>query len=376
MGFTSRLVASMKDIDRKVWPDHRVAISSEIAKILEQKNLIVADVGSADGPEAIWLSLKQLTRFLTFEPNPRDQPPDESIRATNFPIGLWSEKGEKTLYLTGHPDSSSLLPINTALFSDFLSKDGMEMVGTTTIEVDTLDGLLLQKPEFWPDFVKIDVEGGDLEVLKGGRQILAQSVLGLRVETAFLELHLGAPLLWEVDSFLREQGFVLFHLGRNHWIRNNGLHGLTSEPQVIWGDAVYFLTLDHFIKRLSKCKDAERHAILAKFIVVLVRHGVHDYSWDVIQAAEASKFVTTEFAGKLRALVRASMDTGLWYLVKGFLGMVFAFGVLLVSFPFGEPRKRAVFYVKQRVGRFCYDLWRRMALGGRARHACLTDPFV
>jgi hypothetical protein len=49
---------------------------------------------------------------------------------------------------------------------------------------------------------------------------------------------------------------------------------------------------------------------------------------------------------------------------------------LVVSSPFAGPRQRGVYYVKQRLGRFCNDLGRRMSLGGRVKHACVGDPFV
>lgn len=376
MSLVSKLVEFVKSVDRKVWPAHRLVLSPDIAALLRQHRLVIADVGSAGGPEEAWLSLKELVHFLNFEPNPRPGEAGTDDQTTNFPIGLWSARGKRKLYLTAHPDSASLLPINTPLFADFLSKDGMEMVGSATIDLDTLDNLLAGKPELLPDFLKIDVEGGELEVLKGARQALAQSILGLRVETSFVEMQLGRPLLWEVDAFLRQEGFVLFHLGRNHWVRTNRLHGFSSAPQLIWGDAVYFLTRESFIKRLAACKETERTALLAKFIVILVRYGIHDYAWDIIEAAHTAKLVPDAFADQLKVLVSKSLDTSVWYLVKGCLGVGFALLVLLCSFPLPEPRKRGVFYLKQRAGRLFYDLWRLTALSGRAPNACVSDPFV
>ncbi|MDB6112517.1 MAG: uncharacterized protein JWR69_4267 [Pedosphaera sp.] len=376
MSVVSKLVEFMKSVDRKVWPAHRLVFSPDIADLLRQHRLVVADVGSTGGPEETWLCLKEFIHFLTFEPNPRPGDEVSDDQTTNFPIGLWSTRGKRDLYVTAHPDSSSLLPINGPLFADFLSKDGLEVVGSATIELETLDHLLVGKPKLLPDFLKIDVEGGELEVLKGARQTLAQSILGLRVETSFLELQLGRPLLWEVDAFLRQQGFVLFHLGRNHWIRNNALHGYSSAPQLIWGDAVYFLTREEFLKRLAACPAGERPVLLAKFVVILVRHGVHDYSCDIVEAAQQGGLVPGAFAESLKALVKNSMDTSAWYLIKGCFGVAFALLILLLSLPFAEPRKRGVFYLKQKAGRLSYDLWRLAALEGRAHNACVGDPFV
>ena len=104
-----------------------------------------------------------------------------------------------------------------------------------------------------PDFLKIDVEGGELEVLKGSTRALSGTVLGLKIETAFVELHVGRPLLWQIDEFMRVAGFTLFNVGRNYWIRSNRMHGYSSQPQLVWGDAIYFLTRENFFE--APCHD-------------------------------------------------------------------------------------------------------------------------
>src|SRR5262245_36517900 len=114
MNTVAKLVQFMKALDRKLWPDHRVHLSSDMAAILARHNLVVGDVGSAGGPEEIWASLKEYVHFLTFEPNPRPDEPVENERTTNFAIGLWSRNGEMELNITSHPDSSSLMLVNTA----------------------------------------------------------------------------------------------------------------------------------------------------------------------------------------------------------------------------------------------------------------------
>src|SRR5579863_4176355 len=175
MSLLSNLVGLTKSIDRKVWPSHRVVLSQQMAERLRGQRLMVADVGSADGPEEAWASLVEYIHFLTFEPNPRPGQSESNSQATNFPMGLWSSPGKRELYITEHPDSSSLFEVNTAYFADFRSKQGMAMVGSTMVEVDTLDNLLSGKPQLSPDFVKVDVQGADFEVLKGSRTALASS---------------------------------------------------------------------------------------------------------------------------------------------------------------------------------------------------------
>ena len=64
-----------------------------------------------------------------------------------------------------------------------------------TVATERLDDTL---PEGWlPDFVKIDVEGAELDVLKGARQVLASDAV-----QAFLELH---PSVWAARGVTAEQ---------------------------------------------------------------------------------------------------------------------------------------------------------------------------
>lgn len=57
------------------------------------------------------------------------------------------------------------------------------------------------------DFLKIDIQGGELAVFRSGRLKLAQAV-AIQVEVSFITLYKNQPSLGEVDIELRAQGFV------------------------------------------------------------------------------------------------------------------------------------------------------------------------
>ena len=62
------------------------------------------------------------------------------------------------------------------------------------------------------ELLKLDVQGYELEVLKGGPMTLSQAEVVL-LEGNFLDLHIGVPLAHEVLQFMAERNFVLYDTG-------------------------------------------------------------------------------------------------------------------------------------------------------------------
>jgi FkbM family methyltransferase len=57
------------------------------------------------------------------------------------------------------------------------------------------------------DFLKIDIQGGELAVFQGGKVKLARAV-AIQVEVSFITLYKDQPSLGDIDLEMRRQGFV------------------------------------------------------------------------------------------------------------------------------------------------------------------------
>jgi len=82
---------------------------------------------------------------------------------------------------------------------------------TISLTMHRLDDVLADMPGRAFDMLKIDVQGAELDVLRGGPQMLA----GLEViviELSLLEYNKGAPLIGEVTAWLGAHGFALFDM--------------------------------------------------------------------------------------------------------------------------------------------------------------------
>jgi hypothetical protein len=61
------------------------------------------------------------------------------------------------------------------------------------------------------DFIKLNVQAAELEILHGAESSLSD-VLGIQLEMAFQQTYMGAPFFSDIDPVLRRHGFFLFDM--------------------------------------------------------------------------------------------------------------------------------------------------------------------
>jgi FkbM family methyltransferase len=179
------------------------------------------------------------------------------IESRYFPIGLWSNPEHKTFYVTKSTGGCSLFPVNHRLTDRWkmqnstdvlLPKEAMRIERTEQIDVDSLDNISQTYGFAALDFMKLNVQGAELEILKGASAGLSRT-LGLQVEVSFVESYVGRPLFSEIDEFLRSKGFYFFDLIGHHYLGRERspitvrhMSGLSDilHGQFIEGHAIYF----------------------------------------------------------------------------------------------------------------------------------------
>jgi hypothetical protein len=108
---------------------------------------------------------------------------------------------------TSHSDASSLLPLSSE------GKDAWNMteVASAAVPVTTLDRYIEAHGLPWPDLLKIDVQGYEAEVIRGGIKAMseAHSVI---LELSYRELYEGQTLAHSIQKQLYALGFQLHAL--------------------------------------------------------------------------------------------------------------------------------------------------------------------
>ena len=143
---------------------------------------------------------------------------DFNADINGYQVALGSEVGTATMYLSSnHSMSSSLLKPkqHLELHPDVLFE------GTEEVEVEVLDNFDLRGA----NFINMDVQGYELEVLKGASKSLG-NIDYIYCEVNRDEVYEGNAFIEEIDEYLSDYGFERVE---THW----------PETYYTWGDALY-----------------------------------------------------------------------------------------------------------------------------------------
>lgn len=194
----------------------------------------------------------QAAVLIGFEPDEEERLKAEEAYGAPHKIlpNFVGRGGQATFYRCGHAMTSSLYPPNSALLSHFQKLANFTQVtDVSVVETVRLDDIGAVSDT---DYLKIDVQGAELDVLAGAPQLISQACV-IESEVCFVELYEGQALFADIDACLRQAGFQ-FHrftdlAGRAFkplMVKESGMKPLS---QVLWTDAVYvrdFLTFDHW----------------------------------------------------------------------------------------------------------------------------------
>jgi FkbM family methyltransferase len=192
------------------------ALRAGVAPAIEHLGLLkslnidgIIDVGANRGQFTLACRLaKSGVSVVAFEPIPFEAATFRRIHGQCADVrlvesALGETAGTATLHLSHSADSSSLLPIGerqSALFR------GTSEVGTLNVPVQRLDDLGAYWSGRHQQLLKLDVQGFELNVLKGGVDTL-RSCAFVYAECSEVPLYDGQALRPEVSAFLSVHGF-------------------------------------------------------------------------------------------------------------------------------------------------------------------------
>jgi len=147
------------------------------------------------------------SKFLLFEPNSFHNTSIEALGFTPNNLLLGSESGVTVeFYSTGNTGDSF-----------FKEKNPVYDVAPLKKQLTSLEDFLNNNKLTAPDFLKLDTQGSELEILKGMGPYLDDVTLIL-VELPISGMNIGAPTLSHVSEYLESHNFVPYHLTETHYL--------------------------------------------------------------------------------------------------------------------------------------------------------------
>jgi FkbM family methyltransferase len=194
------------------------------------------------------LSVFPGSRVVAFEPDEalcKTQNASARAGVTYYPQALGRTGESRKFYETEDPMCSSLYRPNSELLDRYNNMEVARLKNVTDVHTVSLDVFCANHEIEQVDFIKIDVQGAELDIFQGGVATL-KNVLGIVSEAEFVKNYVDQPLFGEVCSFLDGEDLQFQKI--------LGVGGRTLKPtilnndpnacsQMLWADVLFFRNL-------------------------------------------------------------------------------------------------------------------------------------
>lgn len=227
----------------------------------------LVDIGASGGLELRWRSIRRNIKAFLFEPDERSYQELGSADYIEeiFPVGLGASEINATLNLCRKPTVSSLLPPRHSFLSRFPDPKRFDVISQETIKLSTLDKCLMGR---WQDcdFIKIDTQGTELDILHGGAALLDGPIIGLEVEVEFIRLYDEQDLFGDICTHLESKGYEFFDfVNICRWERGQ----FTLFGQAVFGDGLFLRSPEVFAEILSSLPIDMARSRAKKYIAIV-----------------------------------------------------------------------------------------------------------
>ena len=189
--------------------------SLELIEIVKLANVkIIYDIGAHTGtwsflakaliPESIIHAFEPIKLHITEFQNRMSHIKDINLHQ----VALGNQNGDMSIKITNRSDSSSLLDSTELADEQYGVKKDREQM----IKIFTLDDYIITQKIPLPDFIKLDVQGYELEVLKGSQQCIKYAKWIL-CEVSFYSYYQNQPLFYDICEHLKKYQYNIYAFG-------------------------------------------------------------------------------------------------------------------------------------------------------------------
>ena len=182
------------------------------ARALRGVDTVVYDIGAATGAYATaFAKVSTVSQVIAFEPLAEsfaalEQRARVEPKIRCFRLALGEKDEQLHLHRSALRDTSSLLPINAAMRRHFPL--GAQIEAPESVAVARLDAVVAEHGLPDPDLVKVDVQGFEDRVIRGGAETLRSAKLCI-LEVSFRPMYEGSAQFDDVYTLMRDLDFAL-----------------------------------------------------------------------------------------------------------------------------------------------------------------------
>lgn len=207
------------------------------------------DVGARGGVHPLVEPMAAGVAVMAFEPDPEAYKELKSMPSAPWAnvevekVALGERKGKSELCLITSPTNNSLREPNPLFTTRYpMPKWGLE--GKIEVDLDTMDNVLFgvarRAESHWGEFLKLDTQGTEYEILQGCRKVLLERSVMVVAELEFFKIYRDQKLFSDVEMFMRELGFSFYGFN-NMFVRSRRSFPKLKDQKERWfyGDAVF-----------------------------------------------------------------------------------------------------------------------------------------
>jgi len=245
------------------------------------------DIGARGDISSPWLELENCALIVGFEPDTHEAKRlnDRFKDRKYFDMALWSEKTTKIVYINKWESTSSMYKPNSNFISNFEPQhwEGRIVKSQASVQCETLDDILFDN-SIVPNFIKIDTQGAELDILRGAKQLLCDYAPLVTCETWCAEVYKDAPLMHEIIAYMDSLGYQVFDME----IAAAWRHGASSNKSNSKTKSIGYEVL--FVKTKNIESLYKDHEYFLKFILLLELYGYRDYAIYLLSNEEDAIF--------------------------------------------------------------------------------------
>ncbi len=281
----------LKKILHTLFADKNLA---QLHNIALPRKLYVLDIGARNGLGWPWSGAKNnAINSILVEPDPIEA---EKLVKQNkgiiLPYALWNKETTLNLNINNSPGTSSVFDANINFLSQFADSKRFNVGHKIKINTKTIDILANNNELTNIDFVKIDVQGAELDILKGGVNYLKNNLVGLESEVEFSPMYKNQPLFSELEIFVRKElGLELWDIRKTYWKYKQKQYKNPTKGRLIFGDALFLRpisTLDAWLSNMDKNMAKEK---LVMLIITTIAYGYLDYTDTLLNASFSNSYL-------------------------------------------------------------------------------------